>query len=102
MKRHPRMIFAVIDDTASIFDTWPEYHAATFSPSCSISAVIPLEIHGSTYAQRRDSLRDTAQAIQAADNGGMSYGELAALGDWLTRQARRYRLLNEFRDNAII
>ena len=96
------MIFAVINDTASIFDTWPEYHAATFCPDCTVSAVIPLKLHGSTYAQRRDSLRDTAQAIQAADNGGMSYGELAALGDWFTRNARRYGLLTEFKENAII
>jgi len=96
------MIFAVIDDTASIFTTWPEYHAATFSPDCAISACIPLQLHGSTYAQRRDSLRDTAQAIQTADNGGMSWAEVAALGDWLTRQARRYGLLTEFRDNGII
>ena len=32
------MIFAVIDDTASIFTTWPEYHAATFSPDCTVTA----------------------------------------------------------------
>jgi len=96
------MIFAVIDDTASIFDTWREYHAATFSPDCTISAVIPLTIHGSTYAERRDSLRNMAQDIQTADNGGMSYGEVATLNDYFTRQARRYGLLTEFRDNCII
>ena len=96
------MIFAVIDDTASIFDTWREYYAATFSPDCIISAVIPLQLHGSTYAERRDSLRNMAQDIQTADNGGMSYGEVATLNDYFTRQARRYGLLTEFRDNCII
>jgi len=96
------MIFAVIDDTASIFDTWPEYHAATFSPDCTISAVIPLTIHGSTYAERRDSLSTMAQEIQTADNGGLSYSEAATLNDYFTRQARRYGLLTEFRDNCII
>lgn len=96
------MIFAVIDDTASIFDTWHEYHAATFPPDCIISAVIPLTIHGSTYAERRESLRNMAQDIQTADNGGMSYGEVATLNDYFTRQARRYGLLTEFRDNGII
>ena len=96
------MIFAVIDDTASIFDTWPDYHAATFSPDCDISAVIPLTIHGSTYAQRRDSLRTVAQDIQRADNGGMSYDEVATLADWLSTNARRYGLANELRDNGII
>ena len=96
------MIFAVIDNTASIFDTWREYHAATFSPNCTISAVIPLQLHGSTYAQRRESLRDIAIDIQTADNGGLSYGEVATLTDWFTRNARRYGLVTEFRDNCII
>ena len=96
------MIFAVIDDTASIFDTWPEYHAATFSPDCTVAACIPLQLHGSTYAARRDSLRTIAQDIQSTDNGGMSYGEIDALYNWFTRQARRYGLVAEFRDNGII
>ena len=96
------MIFAVIDDTASIFDTWPEYHAATFSPDCTVSACIPLQLHGSTYAARRDSLRTIAQDIQTADNGGMSYSEAADMAEWLTTNARRYGLVNEFRDNGII
>ena len=96
------MIFAVIDDTASIFDTWPEYHAATFSPDCTVAACIPLQLHGSTYAARQDSLRTVAQDIQSADNGGMSYGEIATLADWLNTSARRYGLVTEFRDNGII
>ena len=96
------MIFAVIDDTASILDTWREYHAATFSPDCTVSTCIPLQLHGSTYAARRDSLRTIAQDIQSADNGGMSYGEAATLADWLTTNARRYGLVTEFLDNGII
>ena len=96
------MIFAVIDDTASIFNTWREYHAATFSPDCTVTACIPLQLHGSTYAARRDSLRTVAQDIQSADNGGMSYGEVATLDYWLNTNARRYGLVTEFRDNGII
>ena len=96
------MIFAVIDDTASIFDTWPEYHAATFSPDCTVSACIPLQLHGSTYAARRESLRTIVQDIQRADNGGMSYSEAADMAEWLNTNARRYGLVNEFRDNGII
>lgn len=96
------MIFAVIDDTANIFDTWPEYHAATFSPDCTISACIPLQLHGSTYAARQESLRTIAQDIQSADNGGMSYSEAATLADWLSTNARRFGLVTEFRENWII
>lgn len=96
------MIFAIIDDTASIFDTWPEYHAATFAPDRTIAACIPLQLHGSTYAARRDSLRNIAQDIQSADNGGMSYGEAATLANWLNTNARRYGLLTEFHGNGII
>ena len=96
------MIFAVIDDTASIFGTWPEYHAATFSPDCTVAACIPLQLHGSTYAARRESLRTIVQDIQRADNGGMSYSEAADMAEWLNTNARRYGLVNEFRDNGII
>ena len=96
------MIFAVIDDTSSIFTTWPEYHAATFSPDCTVAACIPLQLHGSTYAARRDSRRNIAQDIQSADNGGMSYGEVATLANWMSANARRYGLVTEFRDNGII
>ena len=96
------MIFAVIDNIASVFSTLPEYHAATFSPDRDISAVIPLKVHGSTYAQRRESLRNLAIDVQSADNGGLSCGEYAILAAYFTRMGRYYGLLREFREEGII
>lgn len=96
------MIFAVVDNTASLFNMWSDYHAATFSPDCTISACIPLQLHGSTYAARRESLRTITQDIQSADNGGMSYGEIAILDNWISTNARRYGLLTELRQEGII
>lgn len=94
-------IFAVIDGTSNVFTSRDEYHAATFSPDCVIECVRTLQVKGRTYAERRDNLRDLAIDIRNADNGGMSYGEWAILGDFFDKNARRYGLLNEFRENAI-
>lgn len=94
-------IFAVIDGISNVFTSWSEYHAATFSPDCVIECVRRLEVKGRTYAERREHLRDLAIDIQCADNGGMSYSEWAILGNFFDKNARRYGLLNEFRENAI-
>lgn len=94
-------IFAVIDGISNVFTSWSEYRTATFSPDCVIECVRQLKIKGRTYAERRENLRNLAIDIQSADNGGMSYSEWAILGDFFDKNARRYGLLNEFRENAI-
>jgi hypothetical protein len=94
-------IFAVIDGVSNVFTNLSEYHNATFSPNCIIECVRRLEINGRTYAERRENLRDLAIDIQGADNGGMSYCEWEILGNFFDKNARRYGLLNEFRENGI-
>lgn len=94
-------IFAVIDGISNVFTSWSEYHAATFSPDCVIECVRQLEVKGRTYTERREHLRDLAIDIQHADNGGMSWYELAILVDFFDKNARRYGLLTEFRENCI-
>lgn len=96
------MILAIIDNTASIFADWNLFHAATFAPDTIISAVFPLRIHGRTYAEKRAHLRRLAIDIQSADLGGISYGELCDLQCFLIRSARKYGLIQEFKQNAII
>lgn len=99
------MIFANLEQggrtAARLFPGWPEYHAATFSPETTPAAVIPLEISGRTYRERQNSLRNLAIDVQHADDGGLSWGELAVLGAFFEEQGRRYGLLREFRENAI-
>lgn len=94
-------IFVVIDGVSNVFTSWSEYHAATFSPDCTVEAVHPLTITGKTYNERRENLRNLAIDIQSAEQGGISYYELAILQNFFERNARKYGLLTEFRENAI-
>ena len=103
--RTPR-IFAVLrtetePETSFLFETWDEYHRATFDPEIETAALHPLAIHGRTYRDRQSSLRELAIDIQRDDQGGLSWGECQALGNFFERNARKLGLLSEFRENAI-
>lgn len=100
------LIFAALCEagktTSFLFDTWDALHAATFSPEVDVQAIIPLRITGKTYSDRKESARNLAIDVQGADDGGLSWSEYAALGDFFEAAARRYGLVGEFRENAII
>ena len=82
-----------------------DYFRDTFSPEVETLVLIPFEIHGKTYAERKESLRNLAIDYQYAVDGDadlwLSYRELADIGDYFNRMGRRYGLLREFRENAI-
>ena len=70
--------------------------------SC-IYAYIPLTVSGKTYAERKADLQNKAIEWSYADGvGAWSYSELADIQSFFETQGRRYGLLNEFRENAII
>ena len=59
--------------------------------------------NNSTYAARKEAARQKAidwQRWQADEN--LSYGELAYFMEYFERIARRFGLVREFRENAII
>ena len=86
---------------AAIYDSWDLFHRDTFSPLCEEITVIPFETHGKSYADRRESVRNTAIEWQNGDTWPLSWGELQTVLDWFERMGRRYGLLTEFRENAI-
>lgn len=63
--------------------------------------VIVFRVVGADYAERKESLRELAQAFQAADNGGLSWGELAMANGFFLKHGKRYGLLREFEENGI-
>lgn len=66
-------------------------------------AFIPLKVSGRTYAERKDDLQNKAiEWSYASGVGAWSYGELATIQEFFEINGRRYGLLNEFRENAII
>ena len=56
-----------------------------------------------TYQRCKENARQKAidWQRQSAEQS-LSYSELAAYGDYFTKRGRRYGLLREFRENAII
>ena len=68
----------------------------------TIDTIIPLKISGDTYEEQKESLRNLAIDIQAADSGGLSWGEVCDLQDFFEYYGEEYGLLEEFRENAII
>lgn len=55
-----------------------------------------------SFSDRKGYLRELAIEIQAEDCGGMSCAEYAVLADFFRKNGKRYGLLREFRENAVI
>lgn len=102
------MIYAIIErgpdaGTASSFETWDAYHAATFSP-CTNNAVfsIPAFIPGKTYAERKNAAENALhRASEILQAPGLSWGDVIEIQEEAERIARRYGLLREARENAV-
>lgn len=99
------MIYAVIkepDEERGLycFDTWDQFHAATFSPELDISAVW----YDKPLTRNKDKARDVLLQISDALYCGnaWSYGELATIYQSAQKIARRARLVREARENGII
>lgn len=82
------------------YDMW---HSDTFSPCCEDIEILDFKIKGKNYKERKASLEGTA--IDWSNNFsqyGWSYGELAEIGSWFYEKAKKYGLVKEFEENAII
>lgn len=92
------------DSTAVVFgddkQSWRGWYNMTFSPDIECH-VIQLAIHGKTYAERKENLRDLAINYDHESIWGLSWGEWALIEGWFEEQGRRYGLLEEFRENGI-
>jgi hypothetical protein len=64
---------------------------------------IPLTVKGKTYAERKADLIDKAIMWHHAGSvANWSYSELMLIEEFFETQGRRYGLIREFRENAII
>jgi len=87
---------------AAIYYSWPLFHRDTFSPLCEEITVIPFETHGKSYADRRESVYNTAvEWSNYSEAWPLSWGELQTVADWFYRMGKRYGLLTEFRENGL-
>lgn len=86
---------------AAIYDSYDLFNRDTFNPLCEDITIIPFETHGKRYADRRESVRDTAVEWSNCEAWPLSWGEVQTVADWFYRMGKRYGLLSEFRENGI-
>lgn len=91
------------DETeAKTATSWDEIHDFFFSPCYDDKYVIPLQVRGKTYAERKADLRE--QALEVSNVFpvlALSWWEVSEIGDFFERNGRRYGLLREFQENGI-
>lgn len=86
--------------TINIYFDWAAFHKDMFNPE-STGEIIRFEVNGKTYAERKESVRNTAIEWSYADKDGLSIAEFMVVEDWFYKNGKRYGLLGEFRENAI-
>lgn len=103
------MVFAKIshkgNHTESLFCSLSDLEELKQILDINILFLLPFEIHGKTYQERKKSLRDLAVDFQYNNDGEtdtqLSMGEIGAVYDFFDRMGRKYGLLSEFRENYI-
>lgn len=82
-----------------------QYIHDTFNPEVETLEIIPFQIHGKTYADRKENARQLAIDFQNCEDGSadinLSYRELSYIQSFFEHVGKRYGLLREFRENAI-
>ena len=99
------MIYTVLkennDETAFLFNSWEDYHAATFSPAIESTCIIELGRVKGSYKDKKAVIEN--KAIEYSNNiaPGLSWGEVADISGYFENYGKRYGLLTDFRENAI-
>ena len=89
-------------ESTGLYWDYCAFHKDTFSPTYKQITFIIFEVYGKNYQSRKASLHDLAVGWSNADTAGISYSELAEVENWFYKHGKRYGLLEEFRENAII
>lgn len=86
----------------NLYYNWDLWHKDTFSPTVKIEKMILFKISGKTYAEKQENLRQLAIDFQLSDTNGLSWGEYAEIENFFYTNAKKYGLVREFKENAII
>ncbi len=101
-----KMLLSVIqesgENTAYIFNDIQELNSFIFSPAKTIIYIINFKLTGRTYQERKTAARDLAIDFSNTEAPGLSYSELSYIYNFFEKVGRRYGLINEFKENAII
>lgn len=81
---------------------YKQFFEDTFAPTNENIDVLDLKVSGNSYYEKQGNLVDLAIDYQTRFSSlSWSYGELVEIQDFFFKNAKRYGLLKEFRENAI-
>lgn len=88
-------------ERGSLYYSWKDWHADTFSPNCEVLDFIPFTISGKTYKERKESARNLAIDFQLACDTCLYQSEWGVICNFFEKIGKRYGLLDEFKENWI-
>jgi hypothetical protein len=83
-------------------ETINRYYNVTFSPETKEVAFITFNVSGKNYQERKENVRQKAIEFSNFNFPGLFFSDMIWIENWFRKQAERYGLLEEFRENAII
>ena len=91
-------------ETSALYYYMMNYISDTFSPIWETLDIINFTVSGKTYREKQNDLREKAIRFQSdiSSAEGLYMGEYAEIVNWFVKNARRYGLVQEFTENAII
>lgn len=103
------MIFTILQNIetkeieTNIFYTYKDFFTYTFKPAYLPLFTTDFSISGKNYNERKENAKNLAIDLQHnLCNVSISYGELATIGYEMEKIAKKYGLVKEFKENAII
>ena len=106
-----KVIFQLLEDTetketwTSWTNSWRDAHKETFSPLIDTLFVTDFKIKGKNYKERKENARALAIDFQNAiinSNIDFSYYDLMMQGAQFEKIAKKYGLVEEYKENGII
>ena len=85
-----------------LFDSFEDFHRATFSPACRIWDSVELKTHGKTYRERKDSCANLAARVKRMNTGNLTYSEIQTLRKYFQRHGAKTGNLRLFRSMGIL
>lgn len=89
----------------NLYHDFQDYVKDTFSPEVETLEIIPLSVHGKNYRERRADLEDKAVLFQHDyfdEDVEIDLFDASDIMHWFERMGKRYGLLKEFRENAVL
>jgi len=83
-------------------ETINRYYNVTFSPETKEVVLITFNVSGKNYQERKENVRQKAIEFSHFNFPGLFFSDMIWIESWFRKQAERYGLLEEFRENAII